>query len=306
MSSLAPAPPQNRDSAVGLWNAVGAYIIWGFLVIYWKELDQVSALEIMLHRLLWSFALLLAYIVLSGKFTASLAILRHCKTALALLGSGLIISFNWLIFIWATNNNEILATSLGYFLAPIFNMLCGLLLFKDRLNRAQWLAVILAALGVTAELLVVGRLPWVALALPLLFTTYGVVRKTVPVGATMGLFIETMFMTPLVLAALLWMGAHNELAIGSAGLKTNILLILSGLVTTVPLVMFTHGARNLRLTTLGLIQYLSPISSMILGIFLYGETVSLGMMLSFSLIWAGLCVYTWGSLRQHYRRVGKN
>jgi chloramphenicol-sensitive protein RarD len=153
-------------------------------------------------------------------------------------------------------------------------------------------------------LLVVGRLPWVALVLPLLFTVYGVVRKTVAVGATMGLFIETMFMTPLVLIILLWMGVNHELAFGAAGFKTNVMLVLAGLVTTVPLVMFTHGARNLKLTTLGLIQYLSPISSMFLGIFLYGEKVSPGMMLSFVLIWAGLCIYTWGSLSQYYRGPG--
>jgi chloramphenicol-sensitive protein RarD len=255
----------------------------------------------MLHRLLWSFFLLLGYMLLAGKLTASLKILRRPGIAWALLASSLIISCNWLIFIWATNNNEILATSLGYFLSPIFNMVCGLLLFKDRLNRTQWLAVILAVFGVGAELFIVGRLPWIALALPLLFTAYGVVRKTVAVGATVGLFIETMFMAPLALMILVWMGVNGELAFGVSGLKTNLLLALGGLVTTVPLVMFTHGARNLKLTTLGLIQYLSPISSMFLGIFVYGEEVSPAMLLSFIFIWAGLCIYTWGSLRQHYR-----
>jgi chloramphenicol-sensitive protein RarD len=242
-----------------------------------------------------------AYLLLSGKLRQTLKVLRSRRVTLTLLGSGLLISCNWLIFIWAANDKQILATSLGYFLVPILNMVCGLVLFKDRLNRPQWLAVILAATGVAVELALAGRLPWIALVLALSFTAYGVVRKTVPVGAISGLFIETMLLAPLALILLLAMGLNHQLVFGWAGRQTNTMLALSGLVTTVPLLMFAHGTRNLRLTTLGLVQYLSPLSSMALGIFLYGEALTLGMMLSFVFIWLGLCVYTWGSLRQHYR-----
>ncbi|MDR1396201.1 MAG: EamA family transporter RarD [Desulfarculales bacterium] len=293
--------PPGGDSAVGLWSAVGAYALWGFLVIYWKELGTVPALEIMLHRLWWSFLLLVVYLLFVGKLRQSLKALRSLRVTLTLLGSGLLISCNWLLFIWAANDGQILATSLGYFLVPILNMVCGLVLFKDRLNRTQWLAVILAVMGVAVELAFAGRLPWVSLVLAVSFTAYGVLRKTVPVGAVTGLFIETMLLAPLALTLLLSMGLTDQLAFGGAGHKINTMLAMSGLVTTVPLLMFAHGTRNLRLTTLGLVQYLSPLSSMVLGIFLYGEELSLGMMFSFSFIWLGLCVYTWGSLRQHYR-----
>lgn len=289
-----------QDSAKGLWAAFLCYGLWGAFPIYWKQIDHIPSLEVVLHRVWWSFILLLGIMLATRRLGHCLRLLRDKKVFLTLLASGLMISVNWYTFIWAVNNQHILASSLGYFLNPVLNMLCGVLLFKDTLSRPQWLAVLLAAAGVAVQIIIVGNIPVISLILAITFTIYGVIRKAAPVGALDGMFIETLLMAPIILLCLFMLGFNNELYFGvQTTLSDNFFLIGGGLVTTLPLLLFTYGARHLRLTTLGLIQYLSPSFSFLIGIFIYHEPLSPGYLFSFILIWAALALYTLASIRQH-------
>ncbi len=299
---MRPHFQQSQDSAAGLWCAVAAYGCWGVMPLYWKQIEAVSALEIMLQRLWWSFALLFLVMLLSGRLPQACRLLKDKRLTLTLLSSGVLISGNWLLFIWAVNDGQIIATSLGYFLAPILNMLCGVVLFKDSLSRPQWLAVILAGIGVGAQVAIAGQLPLVALLLSTSFTLYGVIRKAAPVGALDGMFIETMLLAPVCLVWLVLLGYNQQLSFGAPhGWLVNALLIGTGLITVVPLLCFTYGARHLRLTTLGLVQYMAPTLSLLIGVFVYKEKISLAYIVSFAFIWGGLVIYTWASLRAYGR-----
>ena len=288
-------------SAAGFWSAFFAYIFWGVLPIYWKELEHISALEILAQRLWWSFLILLLFLLLVRRLRSALSIFKERRTLLILTITSLLIAINWFIYIWAVNNGQIVATSLGYYLVPIFNILCGTLLFKERPSRPQWIAVFLAGIGVAIQVIVVGELPWVSLVLSLSFTAYGVLRKTAPVAAIPGLFIETLLLIPLVVAYLAWLHAGPGLSFGAnIGLTQSLLLVSTGLVTTLSMVLFAHGARNIRLTTLGLLQYIAPSIALLLGVLVYQEAMGLGQMLSFMFIWCGLIIYTLVSLRQQH------
>lgn len=290
---------------MGLWCALSAYALWGVMPLYWKQLGAVSALEIMLQRLWWSFVLLLLYVIVSKRLARILQILKNKRLVMLLFLSSALISSNWFTFIWAVNDGQIIATSLGYFLAPIFNMLCGVILFKDTLSRPQWLAVVLAGIGVGSQLIIAGQLPFVSLFLSLSFVIYGVLRKIAPVGTVDGMFVETMLLAPIGLAWLLWLGFDNALWFGqNAFWLENILLVTTGVITVFPMLLFTYGARHLRLTTLGLVQYLSPTFTLLIGVLVYGEAVSVAYSISFIFIWGGLLIYSLESLRQ-YRKAQK-
>ncbi len=278
-----------------------AYIIWGLFPIYFKAMQSVPAVEIIVHRALWS-AVFGSLLLLVWKHPGWLRELLANPKRFAVLGlSGVLIASNWLVYVWAVNDGRMLEASLGYYINPLINVLLGLLILGERLRRLQWIAVALAALGVLQQLWQVGSIPWVSLLLALTFGFYGLIRKQAPVAALPGLVVETWLLLPLALGWLLF----NPTAMSSQaefwGTSEALWLIAAGPITLVPLVCFNAAARHLPYTTLGFLQYLAPTLVLLQAIFLFGEHFDPSKLLAFIFIWAGLAIYSvdaWLSLRK--------
>ncbi len=273
----------------GVLAALSAYIIWGLVPIFFKQLGNVPALEIIAHRVVWSLLLVGGFLAVRGALGPVWRHATHPKTlAHAALAAALVMS-NWLIFVWAVNADRILETSLGYFITPLVSIVLGVVVLHERLRPRQWVAVSLAVVGVTLETWRIGHLPWVSLGLAATFGSYGLLRKQLPVDAAGGLFLETACATPFALAYLLWLGSN-----GSFGLQTTTdsLLIASGAVTAVPLLLFAIGARRLPMSTMGFLQYSAPSISFLVAILFYGEPMNVTRLLAFAAIWTGLALYT--------------
>lgn len=284
----------------GLCAAVGAYLIWGLSPIYWKALASVPAYEILMHRMVWSFVFLIPLLLIQHKWQDFTAALKSPRIMAILTGTALIVSLNWFLFIWAINSGHILETSLGYYINPLLNVLLGMVFLRERLRRMQAVSVVLAAIAVGYLTLRYGRFPWVSLALALTFGTYALVRKVAPVGAVVGLAVETMLMTG---PALIYLGHAQAAGTGSflrAGPRIDLLLMGTALLTALPLVLFTTGARRLRLITIGLLQYIAPSCTFLLAVFVYGEPMAPARAGAFVLIWIALVIFSVDSYR-HYR-----
>ncbi|MBX8604944.1 EamA family transporter RarD [Pseudomonas cichorii] len=285
----------------GYLLGLSAYIIWGLFPMYFKLLATVPALEIIIHRAIWS-ALFGSLLLLFWKHPGWWRELRENPQRLAVLAlSGSLIACNWMVYVWAVNNGRMVEASLGYYINPLVNVLLGMLLLGERLRRLQWLAVLLAAAGVAQQVWQVGNLPWVSLLLPLTFGFYGLIRKKAPVAALPGLVVETWMLVPLALAWLLLtpiaQTAQPEFWTTSQALW----LAAAGPVTLVPLVCFNAAARHLPYTTLGFLQYIAPTLVLALAVLLYGEHLNTSTIVTFVFIWAGLAIYSvdaWLSLRR--------
>ena len=292
---------QTANPRRGYILGLSAYIIWGLFPIYFKAIANVPALEIIIHRVLWS-ALFGSVLLLFWKHPNWWRELRDNPRRLAVLAfSGTLIAANWIVYVWAVNNGRMLEASLGYYINPLVNVLLGMLLLGERLRRMQWLAVALAATGVAQQVWQVGSLPWVSLMLPLTFAFYGLIRKKAPVAALPGLVVETWMLVPLALAWLLF----NPMAMSAQPAfwtTTEALwLAAAGPVTLVPLVCFNAAARHLPFTTLGFLQYLAPTLVLVLAVALYDEHLSASTLITFAFIWAGLATYSvdaWLNLRR--------
>ena len=290
---------QTRD---GIFAALSAYILWGLVPIFFKQLTAVPALEIIAHRVVWSLLLVGALLIWRGRLNVVWNAARDPRIlARAALAAALVMT-NWLIFVWAVNAGRILETSLGYFINPLFSVVLGVLVLGERLRQRQWIAVSLACIGVAFEGWRVGGLPWVSLALAATFGSYGLLRKQLPVDAAGGLFLETACATPLALGYLLWLGNIDNMGNFGADLSTNLLLIATGPVTAIPLLLFAIGARRLPLATMGFLQYTAPSLTFLVAIFLYDEPMNLVRLLAFAAIWAGLALYTLDLLLQRRPR----
>ncbi len=276
----------------GLIAGFGAYIMWGLLPLYLRLMQGIPASDVLAHRVAWSLLALTLVITLVGGWKRLPALLANRRMLLLLLGSAVAIGVNWLVYTWAILNGHALDTSLGYFINPLLNVLFGVALLGERLNRLQWAAVALAALGVAVQTISLGYLPWVSLVLALSFAIYGLIRKQAGVDGLSGLMVETLLLAPL---AMLWLGFGAASPASLSGQQWAILIGMGG-VTILPLLLFGRAARILPLTTLGLIQYLSPTLVMIEAVTLFGEDLSPARLAAFSCIWAGLALYTW-SLR---------
>lgn len=295
---MATADPR-RGYILGLT----AYIIWGLFPLYFKAIQSVPALEIIVHRALWS-ALFGALLLLVWKHPGWLRELRdNPKRFGVLTASGMLIAGNWLVYVWAVNNGRMLEASLGYYINPLINVLLGMLILGERLRRLQWIAVLLAAIGVAQQIWQVGALPWVSLTLALTFGFYGLIRKQAPVAALPGLVVETWLLLPLAIGWLLLSpnAASTQAAFWST--PEALWLVAAGPITLVPLVCFNAAARHLPYTTLGFLQYLAPTLVMLQAIFLFGEHFDPSKLVAFSFIWAGLAIYSvdaWLTLRRNY------
>lgn len=274
----------------GFLAALGAYFLWGLFPLYWKLLDHVPALEIMLHRVLWCFVFVSAWLCLrDGR--AWLRVLKDRALTIRLAASSLVIGCNWYIYIWAINSEHIVETSLGYFINPLVNVALATLLLGERLNSAQKTAVTIAAAGVLYISWDYGRFPWIAFALAGSFAAYGLLRRSTLVGATTGLGIEGLLLAGPVAAALLYLEMqHGSLAkIDGASIA---LLLVGGAVTALPLVLFAFGAQRVRFTTIGMLQYLAPSLQLACGVFVFHEPFDKQRLIGFALIWLALAVFT--------------
>ncbi|WP_412461259.1 EamA family transporter RarD [Pseudomonas sp. SC11] len=290
------ANPQ-RGYILGL----SAYIIWGLFPLYFKAIQSVPAVEIIVHRVLWS-ALFGALLLAVWKHPQWWRELRDNPRRLGILAlSGTLIAANWLTYVWAVNNGRMLEASLGYYINPLINVLLGLLLLGERLRRLQWLAVGLAAAGVAQQVWQVGGLPWVSLGLALSFGFYGLIRKQAPVAALPGLVVETWMLVPLALGWLLLHPEANSAHVAFFGSSEALWLMAAGPVTLVPLLCFNAAARHLPYTTLGFLQYLAPTLVLLQAVLLFDEHLSSSTLAAFFFIWAGLAIYSvdaWLTLRK--------
>ena len=286
----------------GILYALSAFLIWGVCPIYFKWLTAVPAGEILTHRIIWSCVLLLVLLVVTRQGYKVRQVLRQPRQLLNLTLSALLVAGNWLLFIWSVNHNHLLEASLGYYINPLLNILLGMLFLGERLRRLQWLAVGLATLGVVVQVVMIGHLPWIALTLAGSFGIYGLIRKKIPVDAQSGLFVETLLLLPLALFYLLAIADSPTSDMSANPLSLNLLLLAAGVVTTVPLLLFTAGARLIPLSTLGFIQYLGPSLMFLLAITLYGEPIQGAKLLTFGFIWLALALFSAESWRYARRQ----
>ncbi len=287
----AAAASESADAARGLAATIGAFLIWGFMPAYLKPMSAVPALEIMAHRLVWCCVFVLILLAVLGALGQVRAALAEPATRLRLLATAGLVSANWLLYVWAVNSAHVVEASLGYFINPLLNVALGVVLLSERLNRAQWMAVTLALVGVAYLTVVSGRLPWIALALACSFGFYGLLRKVTPVQPLAGLATETLLLLPLGVAYLIWCESAGAGAFGHAGPMINLLLIGSGLITAVPLALFAYGAKRIAYSTVGVIQYIGPTLQLLLGVLAYGEPFPATRMIGFGLIWLALAIY---------------
>ena len=282
-----------HSGRAGLSYGLLAFGMWGFGPIYFKAVSMVTPAEVLAHRVIWSVVLLVMLISWQGQWTALLRLFRDPRRVGWLLVTALLVAANWLTFISAVTQGEIVASSLGYFIIPLFSVLLGMIFFSERLRLMQSLAILLALCGVANEVISFGSLPVIALTLAITFGLYGLIRKKIAVDPLLGLSVETMLLLPFALGYLFWLDGNGTLDFGSISGTVDLLLILGGVVTTLPLVCFAAAANRLSLTTVGILHYLAPSITFLLAIYVYDEPFSNYQMITFGFIWAALVVFSW-------------
>jgi chloramphenicol-sensitive protein RarD len=275
----------------GILSAASAFLCWGLFPLYFHALGEVPSLQILAHRMVWSLLFLLIVLALRKQW-AWLNLLRQPRVFGSFVASALLLSVNWLIYIWAVNNGHVIEASLGYFINPLVNISLGYLILKERLRRAQWMAIGVAALGVAWLTWQAGTVPWIALALAFSFGGYGLMRKTAALGALEGLSFETMVLFPIAAAYVVWLTVHGQnVFLTTDSNTTRLLLLAAGPTTAIPLLLFASGARQIPLSVLGLLQYLSPTLQFLLGVWIFHETFSAERLVGFLLIWLALALF---------------
>lgn len=275
----------------GILPAASAYVLWGFLPVYFKLIHDVPALQTTAHRVVWSFLLLVGIMTVRREFRTFWGSLNR-RTVLIYLGAAALLAANWLIYVFAVTSGHVIETSLGYFINPLVNVLLGMVFLRERLRLTQWLPVGLAALGVTYLTFSVGSPPWIALALAFTFGFYGLVKKVAPLGSLHSLLLETLLLLAPAAAYLIFEEVSGVGVFGHDGLALTVLLLLLGGVTAIPLLLFASGARQVPLSTLGLLQYIAPTLQFLTGIFLYNEPFTTDRLIGFGIIWFALMVFS--------------
>jgi chloramphenicol-sensitive protein RarD len=296
--SAEPRPASVERDARGLTALLTAFTLWGVLPLYLRLLQPMAALQIIAHRVVFCCVFVLGWLRVRGELTVLRPALGTPAVRRRLIATALLISINWLTFVWAVSHRRVVESSLGYFINPLVNVLLGVLVLAERLRRTQWLAVALAGSGVAYLTWQSGAPPWIAFALAFSFSGYGLLRKTVAVDAMTGLAVETLLAAPFGLGYLVYCELAGQAALHRASLSTIGLLVASGPITAVPLWLFSYGARRIPYSTVGLIQYIGPTIQLLLGVFLFHEAFVAQRALGFALIWAGLALYGLDSLRQ--------
>lgn len=287
----------------GVLCALGAYFIWGLAPAYFKLIDYVPANEILAHRILWSAVFMLVLLTLGRRWPQVRRSLRRGRLLMALALTSVLIGSNWLLFIWAVNHHHMLEASLGYFINPLVNVLLGMLFLGERFRRWQWLAVVLASAGVLVQLWMFGSLPLIALGLALTFALYGLLRKKIGIDAQTGMLIETLSLLPAAAVYLFFVADTPTSHLSANGWHLNTLLASAGVLTTVPLLLFTAAANRLRLSTVSFFQYLGPTLMFLLAVGFYGEALSADKLYTFAFIWLALGVFIADALLAQRRRL---
>jgi chloramphenicol-sensitive protein RarD len=295
---LEPTGVEAKRTRIGVLYALAAFFMWGLAVpLHFKLLSSVPALQILAHRIVWASVFALGLIVVFRQWSSLVeAVTSGRRLALLSLSAGLI-AINWLIYIWAVNSGHLVQTSLGYFINPLLNVVLGVLFLRERLHPAQVAACLVAGVGVIVLAVSSGEMPWVAIALACSFGCYGLVRKIVPVNPLVGFCIESMLLTPLALVYLMMTFADGSAAAFRGDVELDLLLVLTGLSTAAPLIWFAAAAQRLKLSTIGLLQYLAPSGQLALGVLAYGEAFGWVDAVAFGLIWIALAIYTLSALR---------
>lgn len=291
---MTPVPINGRGYAA----AVSAFAIWGLFPLYLLGLREVSAMQITAHRIVWSCVFVLAWLAVSGELVKLRAAASRQGVLIRLVASAFFIAVNWLGFAWAVNHDRVLEVSLAYFIGPLLNVMLGIVLLSEKLNRPQWLAVAFAAAGVAYLTYVAGQAPWLALMVGASFALYGLIRKTVSIDALPGLAIETILLAPFAAGYLLWSEASGTGVLGHSSGVVAALLLASGVVTSVPLVLFSFGARQVPYSTIGVLQFIAPSLQLVCGLVVFEESLAAGRAAGFVLIWAGLLIYMANALWQ--------
>lgn len=286
----------------GLAAALASYLLWGLLPIYWKQLSAASAYEILAHRIIWSFFFMLIVLALLGRLAAfreECKSLWENKSRGALLATAsLLISANWCIFIWAVTNHHVVDTSVGYYMNPLVSVLLGVVVFRERLSKLKWFAIFIAFAGLAYMTWQLGRLPFIAVGLAATFALYGAVKKKLKLDAFYSITLETFFVLPAAVAYVFMLDGAGASHFGASDMRTTAFLIGAGAATATPLVLFSMGANSLPLNVLGFCQYIAPSITLLLGIFLFGESLSYGQMTGISFIWLALAVFTIADWRE--------
>ncbi len=288
-----------------LWIAVAAFVIWGLMPLYWHLLRHVPSLQIVLHRAVWCAILVAAWLTVSRGRGWLREVVAQPRLVAMLAASGLLIAANWSLYVWAVNSGHVVEASLGYFINPLLNVVIGVLFLRERLSLPQWVAVALAAGGVLWLTFNYGSFPWIALCLAGSFAIYGLIRKFAAVEAVQGLGVENLFVfgpAVLVLAWLEWSGSGGFFSLRWGGL-TDVLLVLGGALTAIPLICFAYAVRRVPLTVVGLLQYIGPTLQLLLGVFFFGEAFGIDRAMGFAFIWAGLAVFAIDGYLQARRRI---
>ncbi|MBS4041636.1 MAG: EamA family transporter RarD [Flavobacteriales bacterium] len=279
-------------SRQGIFYGAISFIAWGLLPLYWKLLKQVPAQEILAHRIFWSFIFVSALILIKGDLGRIRTAITNRKNMLLIVIASILISVNWFTYIWAVNSDYVLQASLGYYINPLVVSILGILVFKERFDRAQIIALLLAFIGVLLLTIQYGRIPWVALILAVTFALYGMVKKLLKVDSVIGLALETMTIAPIALAFIIFREGQGVGSIGLLPISTLLFLFMSGIATATPLLWFAKGTQLVEFSTIGFLQYISPTISMLLGIFVFREAFTSVHAISFGFIWTALVIYT--------------
>lgn len=290
----------------GLFYAALAYTAWGLLPVFFKQLIQVNAFEIVMHRMVWSLVFLLCVLAVLKRWAWLRGVASQPRVLLAFAASALLLSVNWSVYVWAVQNAHMVDASLGYFILPLVNVALGFAFLNERPRPGQWLAVAVAAAGVLWLTVQAGRLPWVALVLAVTFGIYGLLRKLAKLGALEGLTLETLLLWPMAVGMLAWWAWHGQGALVQGDPATLGWLLLAGPLTAIPLLLFAAGARRIPMATLGILQYISPSLQMLLGVWLYGEAFEPARAIGFYLIWMALVLYSadsfWNARKQRFNQ----
>jgi chloramphenicol-sensitive protein RarD len=282
----------------GVASGLAAYGMWGLFPLYFPLLEPAGGLEIVAHRVLWSLVFIAGLLTVVRRWSLVRAVVADRRTMLVLLGAALLIAVNWLVFVYAVNSGHVVETSLGYFINPLVSVLLGVVVFSERLRPLQWTAVGIAAVAVAVLTVDYGRPPWIALALAVSFGLYGLMKKVVRVEAAPGLFVETALVVVPAGVVLAVLHAQGEATAGSAGVGHLLLLVSSGIATAIPLLLFAAATRRIPLSTVGLLQYVTPLMQLAIGVFVYHEPMPAARLAGFVIVWVALAVFTADSLRQ--------
>jgi chloramphenicol-sensitive protein RarD len=297
-------PPKNEDSLRGFGFALTAYLLWGFLPIFMKAVGHISPAEVIAHRVIWSIPIAGAVLWATGRTADLWVALRTPRMLLMGFATAALISVNWGIYVWSIGAGHALDAALGYYINPLFSVFLGAVLLGERLSRAQKGAIALAALAVLVLTIEAGKLPLVALGLTVTWGIYAYLKKSLPIGPNQGFFLEVLILLPFALAYVIWAQATGRSHFMAGVTSDTVLLLSCGLVTAVPLMVYANGAKLLRLSTIGIMQYIAPTMIFLTAVFVFGEQFGRGKMVAFPMIWVALVIYTVSMVRQA-RAVGR-